>query len=32
MSDHLVEVAWYWFAGFVLFSALAVALLRNFDR
>ena len=29
MSDHLIEVAWYWFAAFIIFVAMAVAILRS---
>ena len=31
MSDHLIEVAWYWFAAFITFTAMAVAILRSND-
>ena len=31
MSDHLIEVTWYWLAGFIIFMALAVALLRHYE-
>ena len=31
VSDHLIEVAWYWFAAFITFTAMAVAILRSND-
>ena len=32
MSDHLIEVAWYWFAAFLTLTAMAVAILRSTDH